>query len=103
MLHGVAWISGKERSDMSETLRRLVWLGLERDLAERYRRGEVSVREAAGILRRSVRDTLEVFWEMGVAGNVTAAQALRAVRAIGRQDELRRSARSKGRAPRRTG
>lgn len=82
LLHGVEWIRKKERSEMSDTLRRLVVLGLERDLAERYRRGEVSLREAAAVLERSVRETLENFWRLGVTGNVTTAQTLAALRTV---------------------
>lgn len=98
LLHGVAWVSGRERSDMSETLRRLVWLGLERELAERYRRGELSLREAAGILQRSVRETIETFWQLGVSGNVTAAQAFQAVRRLSDGRRGHRSARAGGQA-----
>ncbi len=96
LLHGVAWVSGRERSDWSETLRRLVWLGLERDLAERYRRGELSLREAARILQRPLRDILETFWQLGVSGNIAAAQALRTLDDVGDSDRGPQRARAFG-------
>lgn len=96
LAHGVAWVSGRDRSETSETLRRLVWLGLERELAERYRRGELSLRKAASILERSVRETIETFWQLGVSGNVTAAQTLRALHRVGDGERGSRSARARG-------
>ncbi|MBI3990001.1 MAG: hypothetical protein HY347_10345 [candidate division NC10 bacterium] len=52
---------------------------LERDLAERYRRGEVSLREAAEVLGCPPREVLELLWNLGVQGNVTAVQTLAAL------------------------
>jgi hypothetical protein len=96
-LHGVEWIRRKEGSEISDTLRRLVRLGLEPDLAERYRRSEVTLREAAAVLERPLRETLENFWQLGVTGNVTAAQALAALRtgrALGQESGRGKRARS---------
>ena len=80
LIRGIEWIGRKERfSKSGEALRRLVRLGLERDLAMRYARGDVSLREMAGILEIPVREALEVLWEQGVKGNVTAAVAAHSI------------------------
>jgi predicted HTH domain antitoxin len=80
LIRGVEWIGREERlSKPGEALRRLVRLGLERDLALRYRRGEMSLREMAKIMEMSVREALEILWEQGITGNVTAEIAAKAL------------------------
>jgi predicted HTH domain antitoxin len=69
-------------------------LGLERDLALRYRRGEVSLREVARILGISVRETLEILWEQGVSGNVTADIAAKALETAKRLSKITHGRRS---------
>ncbi|MBI5096672.1 MAG: hypothetical protein HZB32_03330, partial [Nitrospirae bacterium] len=44
-----------------------------------YARGEISIREAAGILDMPTREVLELFWDMGITGNIGAAETLRAL------------------------
>jgi hypothetical protein len=80
LIRGIEWIGRKEKlSKSGEALRRLVRLGLERDLAVRYGRGEVSLREMAGILEVPVREALDILWEHGVTGNITAETAANAL------------------------
>ncbi len=80
LIRGIEWIGRKERlSKSGEALRRLVRLGLERDLALRYRRGEVSLREMAKIMQIPAREVLEILWEHGITGNVTAEIAAKAM------------------------
>ncbi len=64
-------ISEREGFDRSTTLRRLVAAGLERYVAELYRRGEISLREAAQWLDVPVRVALDRLAEAGAAGNLT--------------------------------
>jgi predicted HTH domain antitoxin len=76
MIRGIEWIGKREKlSKSGEALRRVVRLGLERDLAIRYGRGEISLREMAGILEVPVREALNILWEHGIPGNVTAETA----------------------------
>jgi len=91
LIRGIEWIGRKEKlSKSGEALRRLVRLGLERDLATRYGRGEISLREMAGILEVPVREALDVLWEHGVTGNVTAEMANKALEIAGKLSKPRR-------------
>jgi len=75
----ICWLHQREGGDISEEIRRLLKKGVEREIAELYRQGKVSLREAADLLARPHRETLELFREMGVPGNVTMAQSLAAL------------------------
>ena len=80
LIRGIEWIGRKERlSKSGEALRRLVRLGLERDLSLRYGRGEISLREMAKIMEIPVREALDILWEHGIAGNITAEIAAKAL------------------------
>jgi hypothetical protein len=91
LIRGIEWIGKKEKlSKSGEALRRVVRLGLERDLAMRYRRGEVSLRELASILAVPIREALDILSEHGVAGNVTAETASKALETAQKLAKLRR-------------
>jgi hypothetical protein len=91
LIRGIEWIGKKEKlSKSGEALRRVVRLGLERDLAMRYGRGEVSLRELASILEVPVREALDLLSEHGVAGNVTAETASQALETADKLSRLRR-------------
>ena len=47
--------------------------------------GEISIREAADILDMTTRDVLELFWNMGITGNIGAAETLRALSFVERK------------------
>jgi len=91
LIRGIEWIGKKEKlSKSGEALRRLVRLGLERDLVMRYGRGEVTLREMAGILEVPVREALDILSEHGVTGNVTAEIAAKALEVAGKLSRPRR-------------
>ena len=37
-------------------------------MGDNYARGDISLREAAEVLELTVRDALELFWDMGISG-----------------------------------
>lgn len=64
-------------------MRKFLWLGAEKYMGDSYARGEVSLREASDVLGLTTRETLELFWEMGIAGNVDADLSLKALSLVG--------------------
>ena len=54
-------------------------IGAEKYMRELYSHGEISLREAAAVLDMPARDVLELFWDMGISGNVGAEETLRAI------------------------
>jgi hypothetical protein len=47
-------------------------------VADSYARGDIGLREAAEVLDISTRGALELFWDMGITGNVGAVETLKA-------------------------
>ncbi|HAR46544.1 MAG: hypothetical protein A2X56_04800 [Nitrospirae bacterium GWC2_57_13] len=80
LLHVVKFAEKRERLDEPTALRKFLWLGAEKYIAEIYDRGEISLREAASVLELTPRETLELFWNLGIRGNVGADMALEALR-----------------------
>ncbi|HKZ58276.1 MAG TPA: UPF0175 family protein [Candidatus Thermoplasmatota archaeon] len=68
----------RERVDESTAIRQLIALGGEHYAVELYRRGEVSLGEAARLAHATKRDMMEVLLNHGVKGNVTVEMQLEA-------------------------
>ncbi len=85
----------RERVDESTAIRQLLSLGGERHAVELYRRGEVSLGEAARIADSTTRDMIEILLRHGVKGNMTMEMQLEA------QETMRRlrKERSSGTSP----
>jgi len=79
LLEAVKFAVKKERLDEPTTLRKFLRLGAEKYLGDHYARGDISLREAAEVLDLPVRETLELFWDMGISGNVDAGRAFKAI------------------------
>ena len=79
LLDAVKFAEKKERLDEPTTLRKFLRLGAEKYIGDSYARGEISLREAAKVLDITARETLELFWDMGITGDVDADKALKAI------------------------
>jgi len=79
LLDVVKFAEKKEKLDEPTTIRKFLKLGAERYIGNQYAEGKVSLREAAEVLEIPLRDALELFWEMGISGNVGARETLRAL------------------------
>jgi predicted HTH domain antitoxin len=79
LLDAVKFAGKKEKLDEPTTIRKLLKMGSERYVADQYAEGKISLREAAAVLDVPVREALELFWDMGISGNVDARQALKAL------------------------
>ncbi len=82
LLDAVKFAEKKEKLDEPTTLRKFLRIGAERYVADSYARGETTLREAAEVLDITTREALELFWDMGIAGNVSADQTLKAISLI---------------------
>lgn len=79
LLDAVKFAEKKEKLDEPTTLRKFLRIGAERYVADYYARGETTLREAAEVLDVTTREALELFWDMGITGNVSADQTLKAI------------------------
>jgi hypothetical protein len=79
LVQGVEMIQRREGLDASTATRKLLKMGLERYVAQLYREGEVTLREAAELLELPLREAMDRFSALGVPGNITIDQSLRAM------------------------
>lgn len=79
LLSAVKFAERKEKLDEPTTIRKFLRLGAEKYVADSYSRGEISLREAAKVLDIPTRDALELFWDMGITGNLDAGDTLKAI------------------------
>lgn len=79
LLDAVKFAENRERLDEPTTLRKFLRLGAEKYVGDCYSRGEIGLREAAGVLDITTREVLELFWNMGITGNVGADETLKAL------------------------
>jgi hypothetical protein len=79
LLDAVKFAERKEKLDEPTTIRKFLRLGAEKYVADSYSRGEISLREAAKVLDIPTREVLELFWDMGITGNLDAGDTLKAI------------------------
>jgi len=79
LLDAVRFAEKKEKLDEPTTLRKFLRLGAEKYVGDSYTRGDISLREAAKVLDITARETLELFLDMGITGNIDADKTLKAV------------------------
>jgi len=79
LLDAVKFAEKKERLDEPTAIRKFLRLGAEKYVGDSYARGDIDLREAARILDSNPRETLELFWDMGITGNVDADKAVKAI------------------------
>ncbi len=79
LLDAVKFAGRKEKLDEPTTIRKFLRLGAEKYVADSYSRGEISLREAAKVLDIPTREALELFWDMGITGNLDAGDTLKAI------------------------
>jgi hypothetical protein len=79
LMDAIKFAEKREKLDEPTTLRKFLRIGAEKYVGDSYARGEVTIREAAEILDVATRDALELFWDMGITGNVGAGETLRSL------------------------
>lgn len=79
LLDAVRFAEKREKLDEPNTLRKFLRLGAEKYVCDSYAHGDISIREAANVLDITVRETLELFLDMGITGNVNADRSLKAI------------------------
>lgn len=82
MEQAIDYVARKEKIEKSQSLRKLARIGFEYYVASAYREGRLSLREGAELMGTSVPEALALFEEMGVRGNVRAADVLASLESL---------------------
>ncbi len=72
----IEYVSRVEKTEKTQSLRKLARLGFEQYVAKVYREGNISLREASDLLRLTLSETIDLLTEMGVRGNIRANDVL---------------------------
>ena len=72
-----------EHIEESTAMRKLLRMGYDLYVAEQYRAGRISLREAARRMGMSLSETLDALRRLGIAGNVTADDTLQSFTSLG--------------------
>ena len=72
----IEYVSKIEKIEKAQSLRKLARVGFESYIAGLYKDGKISLREASGLLKLSLSETIDLFIEKGVKGNIHAHDVL---------------------------
>jgi len=69
----INYVSQLEKIEKTQSLRKLAKIGFEYYVAKSYKEGRITLRDAADLLKLSLSETIDLLAEMGVKGNIRAA------------------------------
>ena len=69
----INYVSQLEKIEKTQSLRKLARIGFEYYVAKSYREGRITLRDASDLLKLSLSETIDLLAEMGVKGNIRAA------------------------------
>ena len=82
MLEAVKLVEEKEHIKEATAIRKLIRVGFESYVAGLYRRGEITLMEAARRLNMSQSETVDLFLDAGVTGNLDASDVAASIDAF---------------------
>jgi len=82
----IDYVARSEKLEKNSSLRKLTRLGFEVYVAKSYERGKLTLREAADLLNLTLTETIDLFGEMGVKGNISAKDLMDGLKARSSED-----------------
>ncbi len=69
----INYVSQLEKIEKTQSLRKLARIGFEYYVAKSYKEGRITLRDASDLLKLSLSEAMDLLAEMGVKGNIRAA------------------------------
>jgi hypothetical protein len=91
MMSAVDLVKKEEKIEEATAMRKLMRIGFESYVGNLYRLGRISSREAAGALGVSQSEALDIFLDMGIGGNLDAADVISSLKTFVIQDKSRQT------------
>ncbi len=82
----IDYVARSEKLEKNSSLRKLTRLGFEVYVAKSYERGKLTLREAADLLNLTLAETIDLFGEMGIKGNISAKDVMDGLKARSSED-----------------
>ena len=76
MISAVELVKKEEKIEEATAMRKLMKIGFETYVGNLYRLGKISLRDAARSLNMNQSETMDVFLDMGIKGNLDTAEVL---------------------------
>jgi hypothetical protein len=83
MMSALQLVGKEEKIEPSTAMRKLVRIGYESYVGNLYRQGKVTLRDAATLLSLNQIETLDLFLDAGISGNLDATDVLTSLRRFG--------------------
>jgi len=75
----IEYVSKMEKTEKTQSLRKLARLGFEYYVARAYREGKITLRDSSRLLKLTLSETIDILAEMGVKGNIRASDVLQSL------------------------
>ncbi len=76
MMSALQLVGKEEKIEPSTAMRKLVRIGYESYVGNLYKQGKVTLRDAAMLLNLNQIETLDLFLDIGISGNLDATDVL---------------------------
>jgi predicted HTH domain antitoxin len=83
MMSALQLVGKEEKIEPSTAMRKLIRIGYESYIGNLYRRGKISLRDAATLLNLSQMETIDLLLDAGISGNLDATDVLASLRKFG--------------------
>jgi len=75
----IEYVSKMEKTEKTQSLRKLARLGFEYYVAKAYREGKITLRDGSRLLNLTPSETIDILAEMAVKGNIRASDVLQSL------------------------
>ena len=82
LIDAVKLVEKKEHIEEATAIRKLMRVGFESYVADLYRRGQITLREAAKRLNLTLSETMDAFLDAGIGGNLEASDVAASIDAF---------------------
>lgn len=76
MMAAIELVEKEEKIEESTAMRKLIRIGFETYVGNLYKQGKVTLRESARLLKLSQIETMNLFLDAGIKGNLDASDVL---------------------------
>lgn len=76
MVSAIELVEKEEKIEESTAMRKLMRIGFETYVGDLYKRGKVTLREAARLLNASQIEAMNIFLDAGIKGNLDASDVM---------------------------
>jgi len=78
----IGYVARAEKIENTHSLRKLARMGFESYITKEYKAGKLTLREASDLLGLTLSETIDLFLDMGVKGNIHAEDVMTSLESL---------------------